>query len=121
MNKFNINFFEFSFLVEACIPPVPIARGMFWNKVIDEYYDILSSEERKNLFEWTIRSAKFDLKNEDCKLFFNRYNPDNQYEVITNHQDVQKIIPCFLQEGKYHTRKNVSLLEEFIINIKKIE
>lgn len=26
-NRFNIVFFEFSFLVEACIPPRPIARA----------------------------------------------------------------------------------------------
>jgi len=34
MNKFEIEFDELCFLTEACIPPVPIARAMFWEDMI---------------------------------------------------------------------------------------
>ena len=37
-NKFNIDFFELCFLAEACIPPRPIARAMFWDTLINEHY-----------------------------------------------------------------------------------
>ena len=38
----DIDFFEFSFLVESCIPPSPIARAYFWQNVIDKYYYVLT-------------------------------------------------------------------------------
>jgi len=57
-NRFNIDFFEFSFLVEACIPPVPIARAVFWGKVLNEYYKVLSQEERDKLHEWLNHNPK---------------------------------------------------------------
>lgn len=41
-NRFSIDFIEFSFLVEACIPPRPIARTYFWGQVIDKYYHVLT-------------------------------------------------------------------------------
>ena len=30
MSTFEIDFFELAILAEACIPPRPIARAMFW-------------------------------------------------------------------------------------------
>ena len=50
--RFEIDFFEFSFLVEACIPERPIARTMFWHNVIDKYYHELTDDERARLFEF---------------------------------------------------------------------
>ena len=59
INRFNIDFFEFSFLVEACIPPRPIARAMFWDDVINKYYHVLTDNERQRLFEWINRCDNF--------------------------------------------------------------
>jgi len=36
--RFKIDFLELYFLAEACIPPRPIARAMFWDDLCDKYY-----------------------------------------------------------------------------------
>ena len=119
-SRFDIDFFEFYFLVEACIPPRPIARAMFWQDVCDKYYHVLTQEERANLFDWILRNPNFDLNNEDCKLFYDRYNPNNQYSVTTNFNNEIKNVECFLHFDKYHTKINVSINEDYIKEIKKI-
>jgi hypothetical protein len=100
---FSIDFFELSFLAEACIPPTPIARSCFWDKLINIYYKQLSNNERTKLFDWIARNTKFDLTNEECAWFYNRYNPDNQYTVFTEkHGEFES----FLMNDKYYTTKN---------------
>ena len=119
-NRFEIDFFEFAFLVEACIPPRPIARSMFWDKVIDEYYDILTFDERIRLFGWIQNNPCYNLENDDCKLFHLRYDPDNQYNVTTNFDGKVKTNKCFKVGERYHTKKFTSIDEDCIIKIEKI-
>lgn len=123
-NRFNIDFFEFSFLVEACIPPRPIARSMFWDNVINKYYNVLTNEERVRLYEWINRnySMQYSLEkgNEDCELFNARFNPDNQYIVKTLYNGKEEDYNVFKYKDRYHTSKNSSILEEYITDIIKI-
>ena len=124
-NRFKINFFEFSFLVEACIPPRPIARTSFWHDVIDKYYDILTNDERNRLFDWICKNPSFqhslELKNEDTEIFYARYNPENQYNITTNFNNKEKNYHCFKYNDKYYTKRNASIQEEYIIKIDKYE
>ena len=115
--KFKIDFFEFSFLVEACIPPRPIARSMFWDEVINEYYHQMTSEERSRLFEWITNNGNFDLKEQRCQEFHARFDPNNQYKVFTDNGEEHK---CFLLNGKYYISKNSYIGKEHIKDIKKI-
>lgn len=120
MNKFEIDFFEFSFLVEACIPPRPIARTMFFQRVSDEYYNIMTDVEKAKLFEWVQRSPNFDLDEEDCANFYARFNPDNQFEVVTSYMGkIEKKLTYFYKD-QYHITKTASILEEYITEIKKV-
>lgn len=114
--RFPIDFFEFSFLVEACIPPVPIARAMFWEQVINVHYHALTPNERQRLFEWVKHSTRFDPTNEDCALFNARFDPANQYEVTTLHEGKEETTSCFLWKGKYHETKNRFIAPEYIIS-----
>jgi hypothetical protein len=118
-NRFNIDFFEFTFLVEACIPPRPIARSLFWDSVCNHYYHVLTTEERSNLLEWIQRNPNFDLKNEDCKLFYDRYNSDNQYLITTDYNNEVKDVYCFMHNGRYHIASNTSIDDVYITNVKK--
>lgn len=124
-NRFKIDFFEFSFLVETCIPPNPIARNMFWKRVIDEHYYEMEPNERSRLWEWINLNPKYkrglENKNEDCLLFEARFNPDNQYLVATNYEDKKETYVCFKWGDRYHTSSTTSILEEYITEIKKIE
>lgn len=119
--KFEIDFFEFAFLVEACIPPVPIARHMFFERVSSFYYDIMSEAERIHLFEWIQKSSRFDLENEECRHFFARFNPDNQYVVYTEHNGKKESTQVYRFNDQYHINRNTSVLEKHIYRVERLE
>jgi len=124
MSRFNIDFFEFSFLVEACIPPRPIARTMFWDDVINKHYNTLTDDERERLFEWINRnhSMQDGIKelNEDCLLFNARFDPDNQYKVHTNYNDKLEVYDAFKLNDRYYIKKNTSIEDRFITKVEKL-
>jgi len=121
MSRFNIDFFEFSFLVEACIPPRPIARAMFWDDVIDKHYNTLTDNERGRLFEWINRNPcmqdGIEEGNEDCLLFNARFNPDNQYKVHTNYNDKLEVYDAFKLNDRYYIKKNTSIEDKYITKV----
>lgn len=113
--RFEIDFFEFSFLVAACIPPRPIARTVFFQNVIDKYYHELTRDERARLYDWTTREHSFDRENELCQMFACRYNPENQYLVEDIKGEKHEL---FLHNGEYRKSITSWLPKE---NIKHIE
>lgn len=121
--KFKIDVFELGFLAEACIPQVPIARTMFWHDMIDKYYYQMSKEEADRLHEWISRNNRYQdslEKYEDTKVFEARYNPDNQYEVTTEYEGKTEKHRAFKYKDSFYVAINKSLLEEYIIDKKKI-
>ena len=123
-NRFDIDFFEFSFLVEACIPPRPIARAMFWDNVINKYYNILTDDERAKLYEWINRNGNMEHSlekgNEDCEIFNARFNPENQFKVHYDFNGEQGFHICFKYKERYYMSKNSSIEEGFITKIEKL-
>lgn len=123
MSTFNIDFFEFSFLVEACIPPRPIARAMFWDDVINKHYNTLTDNERARLFEWINRNPcmqdGIEELNENCLLFNARFDPDNQYKVHTNYNEKLEIYDAFKWNDRYYIRKDTSIEDKFIKKVEK--
>lgn len=125
-HTFEIDFFEFSFLVEACIPPRPIARAYFWDKVCTTYYKQLTDNERARLYQWLGRNSAFieslTKGNYQCLIFECRYNPDNQYTVVTNYKDKIEEHDCFLMNGIYYKEARnsqaITIEKEYIIEIK---
>ncbi len=120
MKRFEIDFFEFCFLVEACIPPKPIARSMFFDNVSDKYYHIMTSDEREKLFNWIQLNPQFSLDKEDCRHFFARFNPDNQWLVGTEFEGEEKLYLTYVYNGEFHTTKSKSIVERYIISKRKI-
>jgi len=117
MSEFKIDFFELAFLAEACIPPVPIARAVFFADLSEKYYSQMSQEERNKLFEWL--TPKLDLSNEDCQHFFARFNIHNQYKVYLKPNHIHSIkfgdfIVAYKYNDKYHTSKNQSINDDYI-------
>ncbi len=119
----DIDFFEFSFLVEACAGNRPIARSMFFDRVIDKYYHVLCQDERDNLFEWINRSSsfKFDLERgcDSCLWFNARFDKDNQFLVYTLFNGEEKTYEAFKFEDKYYIKRNTSIAEEYITKLEK--
>jgi hypothetical protein len=120
-NKFTIDFFELAFLAESCIPPRPIARACFWERLINEIYLQMSDFERGRLHEWILRCPNFNLENKDCAWFHARFDPNNQYLVHYRTERESGEMNCFLKEGKYWTKKNTWISDEFIKRVEKAE
>ena len=118
---FKIDFFELMFLAEACIPPVPIARGVFWKDLIDVYYTQLSDNNRKQMFKHITNSTRFNIEEKECELFYNRYNPDNQYVIDYTHKKKRNSVKCFKHNDMYMTSSHVSVNKDFITKITKID
>lgn len=118
MSTFKIDFFELMFLAEVCIPKRPIARAMFWIDLCDKHYHTMSPDEREKAFEWL--SPKLDLDEEDCRYFFARFNPKNQYKIITTYKGKSETIMCFLFNEKYYTQKNKYICSDYIDMITQI-
>lgn len=121
----GIDFFEFSFLVEACAGRRPIARAMFFKRVIDEYYHVLSQNERDRLYEWLNRNSSFqyDLEKgeESCLLFNARFDKNNQFLVTTNYDSKESVHECFFYKEDYYLTENKLVNKEFIIKVKRKE
>jgi len=123
--RFKIDFFEFGFLVCACIPPNPIARAMCWDNVINEYYYELTPDERVGLYEWVNREYSMqhalEENNKDAIEFNLRYDPNNQYEITTEFEGKVEIVQAYKDGDKYYVAINKWISPEFIKEIKKIE
>jgi len=113
--RFKIDFFELMFLAEACIPPRPIARTMFWKDLIDKYYFQMTTGERRKAFEWL--SPEIDVSNEDARLFYDRFNPLNQYLVTAVYEGEKSDIEAFLHKDRFHTDSTTSIVEDYITDI----
>lgn len=123
MSRFDIDFFEFAFLVESCIPPKPIARSVFWDKVINYYYHVLTQKERDKLFEWINLNQYFknglEKKDMQCLMFYARYDPNNQYIVTIKYQNKKLDKEIFKFNDRYHININTTIEPKYIINVRK--
>lgn len=119
---YSIDFFELSFLAEACIPPAPIARMTFWYKLINDYYHEMDSNERLKLYKWIYSNSRFtdNINHDDCQLFITRFNPDNQYKVTVEYEGKLETADCFLWNNQYRLSKTMYVPSELITNIEKI-
>jgi len=91
---FQIDFFELAFLAEACIPPRPIARAMFWQHLTDQYWYQMSEAQRAHLFNWLQKNPYYEeslAKEEETQIFHARFDPNNQYLVYTNYQNKEEV------------------------------
>jgi hypothetical protein len=123
MSNFKIDFWELCFLAEACIPPRPIARTMFWQNLTNLYYHNMTGHERVKLFEFMKRNSWYEEsleKQEDTQIFHARFDPDNQYRVTTNFQDKEEVYEAFLRNDKYCTSSNFWISPDYIIKVEKI-
>lgn len=120
MAQITIDFFELAFLAESCIPPRPIARASFWDRLINEIHGQLSINERQRLFNWITKNDLFNKENEDCQWFYARFNPKNQFNVSCFYNGKASTIQCFRKDDKYWTSKTRSVNEEYIKSIEPI-
>lgn len=122
MSTFNIDFFELSFLAEACIPPRPIARAMFWQDLTRKYWEQMTEGERAHLFEWLNRNTWYPEsleKEEDTQVFHARFDPDNQYMVKTKYKRKKDERRAFKYKDRYWIGLSTLISEEYITEVNK--
>ena len=122
MNKhFKIDFFELIFLAQICIPPVPIARGMFWIDLCDVHYHEMNDNERKRMFDSMVKQDSFSLANDNCSYFYARFNESNQYVLTVTALDAKHTttqMEAFKFQDKYYVSKNKWVNESCIVDVK---
>ena len=114
MSEFKIDFFELAFLAEACIPPRPIARTMFWQSLTEKHWHNMTEGERIHLFEWLSKNDTFQRslkENSDTRVFAARFDPENQYTVTT--VDGEEI-RAFKMGDRYYVGTNRWVSEDMV-------
>jgi hypothetical protein len=122
MDSFQIDFFELAFLAEACIPPRPIARMMFWQHLTDKYWDQMSDPQRTHIWNWLQKNLYYEesLKTEEeTQIFHARFDPDNQYMVHTNFHGVEDKRRAFKMGDRYYITRTTSIADEYIVEVIK--
>lgn len=130
MSTFQIDFFELAFLAEACIPPRPIARAMFWQNLTKHYWYHMSEAERAHLFDWMNRNDWYKdslQKEQDTKIFHARFDPENQYIVKIKNKRKEEEHRAFKRHGseeegftnRYYVGHDTYIPEECIVDVKK--
>jgi hypothetical protein len=122
MSTFQIDFFELAFLAEACIPPRPIARAMFWQSLTDKYWYEMTDSERAHMFEWLKKNWVYEESletEEDTQVFHARFDPDNQYAIKVDYDGEISEHRAFKLNDNYYIGRNKWVADEYIVSIEK--
>ena len=117
---FIIDFYELMFLAESVIPQGPIARSMCFDDFSERHYHKMTENQRKQFFEHVQKCHGFTLENEQCRHFFARYNPKNQYLVSCFYNSKAETIRCYMFEEEYRTEKNRFVNREYIKKVVRL-
>ena len=123
MSTFKIDFFELAFLAEACIPPRPIARAVFWQSLTSKYWYEMTEGERAHLFEWMQKSWVYEEslnEEEDTQVFHARFDPDNQYAIKVDYNGEESEYRAFKLNDNYYIGRNRWVADEYIVSVKKL-
>jgi len=118
--SFTIDFFELMFLAESVIPERPISRSMCFDDFSEKHYHKMNEDQREQFFRHVKQCDGFSLKNEQCRHFYARFNPKNQYVVSCFHNGKADDIICYRFDEEYRTTKNKFVSSEYIKNVVRI-
>lgn len=114
---FVIDFFELMFLAESVIPERPIARSMCFDDFSERHYYKMNDNQRLQFFNHVQKCHGFTLENEQCRHFFARFNPKNQYLVSCFHNGKAETIQCYMFDEEYRTSKNRFVNRDYIKSV----
>ena len=117
---FTIDFFELMFLAESVIPERPIARSMCFDDFSEKHYHKMNENQREQFFNHIQKCVGFSLKNEQCRHFYARFNPKNQYIVSCFYDGKSEDILCYKFDKEYRITKNRFVSSEYIKNVVRV-
>lgn len=115
----NIDIFELMLLIESSWCDSTILRSSFLIKTIDSIYNCLEKDEIKRIYDIIKRDFK-EGNTDNQKMFFARYNPDNQYLVTATDGKNKDTQLCFKFNNEYHIGTRTTFQEKFITKIVKV-
>ena len=92
-------------------------------KIVANRLDLLYIDTGAMYRALTLKAMRqgINLENEDCRYFFARYNPLNQYEVDCFFNGKADTHLAFRWNEKYQMNKTQSINENYIKEIRKIK
>ena len=117
---FKIDFFELMFLSESVIPPRLIERSMCFSDFSEIHYHSMTDLQRFQFFEHVKKCDGFNLENDDCRHFYARFNPKNQYLVSCFHKGEANEIGCYIFDEEYRTEKNSFVNPDYIKSVVRV-
>ena len=80
----------------------------------------MNEDQREQFFNHVQKCSGFSLKNEQCRHFYARFNPKNQYVVSCFYNGKADDIICYRFDEEYRTTKNRFVSSEYIKNVVRI-
>lgn len=117
---FVIDFFDLMFLAESVIPEGPIARSVCFDSFSEKHYHNMSNGQRLQFFNYVQKQHGFSLEKEQCRNFFARFNPENQFLVHCFYQGKAQVVECYLFDGEYRTSINVYINPDYIKKVIRV-
>lgn len=94
-----------------------------WIKLVDKYWHGMSEETRRETFDHWVSTPDFrDMleQDENVKIFFARFNPDNQFTVNTELYSTVNKHRAFKWKDRYHVGSLGKLNQDYITDVEKI-
>ena len=82
----------------------------------------MSEEQRVHLFEWLQKNYNYEkslINESDTQVFHARFNPDNQYMIITKYNNKTEEYRAFKMDDKYYTNHDRFISPEYIVEVNK--
>ena len=89
-------------------------------RIGEKHYHKMNDNQRLHFFEHVQKCHGFTLENEQCRHFFARFNPENQYLVSCFHNGKAEVIKCYMFDDEYRTSKNRFVNRDYIKSVVRI-
>ena len=90
------------------------------NDFSERHYHKMNDNQRLQFFEHVQKCHGFTLENEQCRHFFARFNPNNQYLVSCFYNGKAEAIQCYMFDEEYRTSKNKFVNRDYIKSVVRV-
>ena len=118
--QFSIDFFALMFLSDSVIGSQTIAKSQCFDDFSEIHYHKMNDQQREQFFDYVKKNPNFSLENEQCRHFFARFNPKNQYLVGCFHKGIATKHNLYFYNDKYHSSMQAFASPEYIKSIVRI-
>ena len=124
--KVNLDIYELSYLLDACLRGSHL-RADTVRRFVDEFFDLLTEQQRYNLYEWSLRltysyEKEFRPSETCCGAdikFMKRYDPENQYLVTTKYKGKVETYRAYKDDSRYFLKTNTFIEDVYITKVEK--